>query len=394
MKKIIVLAMALLLALATISAFADNEHKSGLFTYDLKKNGTAVITGYDWNNSEGDVIIPAIIDGYSVVAIDDYAFQVESGLSSSYKKTIVTIPDSIISIGKCAFTNAGISSINIPNSLQSIGDGAFCQMFSNIRENLQFRIDPNHPNFAVVDGCLYNKTEKKLLFAPRVGVNIPIGILAIGDYVFRDTYPTSQDSGREYKLPSTLVSIGDYAFAFAGNEADYLEVEIPEGTTTIGTHAFEGFNGTIIMGTTSIKSIPDYAFYNVVSPYSFVLSNSTPIEISNPQYIESIGVYNNSLGKAFIDASCFSPSITTIPTGFNPATTELPDTITTIDSRAYTGKVVDLKLPSSITSIAEDAFPQGSTFIVEAGSYAQRWADENGFAYTVEGQGNLDWLNN
>jgi len=35
MKKIIVLAMVLLLALATMIAFADDEHKSGLFTYDL-----------------------------------------------------------------------------------------------------------------------------------------------------------------------------------------------------------------------------------------------------------------------------------------------------------------------------------------------------------------------
>ena len=389
MKKIIVLALVLLLALATIPAFADDEHKSGLFTYDLKKNGTVVITGYDWNNSKGDVIIPATIDGYSVVAIDDYAFQVESGLSSSYKKAIVTIPDSIISIGKCAFINAPISSINIPNSIQSIGDGAFCQESFQIRPFLQFRIDPNHPNFAVVDGCLYNKKEKKLLFAPKVGVNIPEGILAIGDYVFKDTYPSAVDK-EEYKLPSTLISIGDYAFADAGR-SDYPcpKLEIPKGTTTIGSHAFEGFEGTVVMDATLIKTIPDYAFYYAYLDYPF-----TPIEIANPEYIESIGVWNNTLGHAFIDASCFSPSITTIPTGFNPATSELPDTITTIESKAFIDWVDDLKLPSSITSIAEDAFPQGSTFIVEAGSYAQRWADENGFTYTVEGQGNLDWLNN
>ena len=96
----------------------------------------------------------------------------------------------------------------------------------------------------------------------------------------------------------------------------------------------------------------------------------------------------------FTDAKCFSPNIDTIPSGLNPKTKELPTTIVSIESNAFTDKVEDLILPSSINSIAEDAFPIGSSFIVESGSYAQRWADENGFAYTIEGQDNLDWLNN
>ena len=67
-----------------------------------------------------------------------------------------------------------------------------------------------------------------------------------------------------------------------------------------------------------------------------------------------------------------------------------------IKSNAYTDNVdvVDYYLPSTVKIIAVDAFPKGSTFIVDADSYAELWCSENGFGYSIEGQDNLDWLNN
>lgn len=93
------------------------------------------------------------------------------------------------------------------------------------------------------------------------------------------------------------------------------------------------------------------------------------------------------------DAVSFSRRFTEIPAGFELYVT-LPDTIKSITSNAYRHKVTDYRLPASLERIAVDAFPKGSTFIVDAGSYAELWCSENGFGYSIEGQeDDLSWLN-
>ena len=93
------------------------------------------------------------------------------------------------------------------------------------------------------------------------------------------------------------------------------------------------------------------------------------------------------------DNVSFSSKLTTIPAGFE-LTVPLPDTVTAISSYAFNSVVTDYQLSSSLTNIAVDAFPKGSTFVVDEGSYAELWCSENGFGYSIEGQDNLDWLNN
>ena len=52
-------------------------------------------------------------------------------------------------------------------------------------------------------------------------------------------------------------------------------------------------------------------------------------------------------------------------------------------------------LPESLEDIATDAFDSDCQFIVEKVSYAYRWASENAYNYTINGEEqNLDWLNN
>ena len=108
------------------------------------------ITGY---NVEGglDVVIPSMINGKKVIEIGDYAFTHSeiipttisnakkvsaSYLYSSGNKAIITplqginglgitsvvIPNTVMSIGKCAFTDNKLTEITIPSSVTNIGD--------------------------------------------------------------------------------------------------------------------------------------------------------------------------------------------------------------------------------------------------------------------------------
>lgn len=52
---------------------------------------------YNYTYYTGDVVIPQSVEGYSVTKIGDGAFAYCSGLTS------ITIPNSVISIGKSAF---------------------------------------------------------------------------------------------------------------------------------------------------------------------------------------------------------------------------------------------------------------------------------------------------
>lgn len=77
MKRILgmTLGIMLVLLLSVSVALADEEKQNGAYTYQIKGNGTAVITGYDWENHEGeDIYIPRMVDGYTVTEIGEFAF--------------------------------------------------------------------------------------------------------------------------------------------------------------------------------------------------------------------------------------------------------------------------------------------------------------------------------
>lgn len=104
--------------LSALPALADTTRTSGAFQYTLKSNGTATIVGY---TGGGDtVIIPQMLDGYTVTAIGDSAFDRKT---EKYKACSVTLPDTIKSIGAFAFRDTKVTSINLPDGLEDIGKG-------------------------------------------------------------------------------------------------------------------------------------------------------------------------------------------------------------------------------------------------------------------------------
>ena len=96
------------------------------FSYELNTDGTGVvIQGYLGKDAE--VIIPAIIKTFPVVAIGENAFK-NSNLES------IIIPDNVKSIEKYAFYGCeSLKTVIIGNGVESIGDNAFkgCKSLSD-----------------------------------------------------------------------------------------------------------------------------------------------------------------------------------------------------------------------------------------------------------------------
>ena len=86
--------------------------------YEQSSDGSYAVSGYDGSSAE--VVIASVWRGQPVTAIDSYAFNVCSGLTS------VTIPNNVANIGDYAFNDCtGLTSVTIPDSVTSIGNYAF-----------------------------------------------------------------------------------------------------------------------------------------------------------------------------------------------------------------------------------------------------------------------------
>lgn len=406
--------------LCIVPAVADGSTKrSGDFSYRVKQDGTAVITDYDFpSKSSGElkISVPALIDGYPVTEIGNSAF----AYRASGQEVRILLPEGITRIGNSAFRDLKLTALNIPDSVEEIGDGILTSS-----ANTALNISMNHPHFALMNGLLYNKQEKKLIVSTtdtlRSG-DIPEGIVSIGNYAFSGTtiYGVT--------FPSSLKEIGTFAFEnckFKGNTlfpnvqtlgrfAFHSCRPFSEADCSISFKSLEEIGEHVLdfKGYSYLKEDPFFGGY--YEEYSYIgidFGNSPITTIPDNVYTEfwhegfeiisinvksivSIGNGNDKLGPFFKSLSDFSPYLTSIPSGLYPSVNSLPNTVKRIESSAY-GKRTDFYLPSSLEYIADDAFATGSTFIVEPDSYALRWCKDNGFGYKINGETqNLDWLNN
>ena len=107
--------------LLPLLASADPVEIGGIY-YNLS-GGNASVAPNPNGKYSGSIIIPESVTyggvTYSVTSIGDRAFERCSGLTS------VEIPNSVTSIGGQAFFGAGLTSVTIPNSVKSIGTQAF-----------------------------------------------------------------------------------------------------------------------------------------------------------------------------------------------------------------------------------------------------------------------------
>ena len=165
--------------------------------------------------------------------------------------TSIEIPNSVTSIGDYAFSGcSGLTSIEIPNSVTSIGLKAFsgCSgLTSIVVESGNSVYDSRNNCNAIIE------TASNTLLAGFKNTKIPSSVTSIGNCAFFDC-----SSLTSFVIPNSVTSIGIYAFYGCSG---LTSIEIPNSVTSIGDCAFSGCSGlTSIEIPNSVTSIETYVF--------------------------------------------------------------------------------------------------------------------------------------
>jgi|GEM_PF-1165682 len=215
---------------SSLNGVLFNKDQSSILAYPSAKSGVYVIPN-------------------SVKTIGNSAFS-----NCHANLTGITIPKTVTSIGTSAFWNCnGLVTVTIPNSVNNIGDDAFavCYGLTSIA------VEEGNPSYITVDGVLFNKNQSTLILFP------------------------AKKNANSYSIPSTVTSIGRYAFA----GSTLTDIVIPSTVEKIGSSAFWGCRSLkkITYNRISVTDIDNYAFYDV---------NKTTCVLEVP--IESINLYKNA----------------------------------------------------------------------------------------------------
>ena len=304
------------------------------------------VTSIESNAFYGDGNLTSITIPNTVTSIGSWAFDDCSGLTSivvesgntnydsrgncnaiieTASNTLIAgckntvIPNTVTSIGNGAFRGCtGLTSITIPNSVTSIGNGAFrdCKgLTSMVVEYGNTFYDSRYCN-AIIE------TASNTLIAGCKNTVIPNTVTSIGDGAFIGCTGLTSIT-----IPNSVTSIGNGAFIDC---TGLKSITIPNSVTSIGSSAFWSCTGlTSISIPNGVTSIGNSTFY-----YCTGLTS-----ISIPNGVTSIG------NSAFW--ACWNLKSVTIP-----------NSVTTIGERAFEGCIglSSITIPSSVTSIKAGAF--------------------------------------
>ena len=378
LRKWLIFALCLVMAFGVFTLVACNDDPGpdpdvpeddyatpGLL-YNPIRNLEGDITGYTvglGNVEAEEIVVPKYHSGKPVVSVgidaedllhlmQDYgvaemtpslqkAFFRQYSICYSDTITKITLPDSLQSLGYGAFIgNTNLKEITVPGSVESITDYAFSQCFA--LEEVNF----------VDEGNLFYIGYRAFYDCLRLSqLELPDSVETIDDRAFERTaeFKDYGDGLQTIKLGSGLTSIGEYAFYRCYG---LTEIEIPNSVREIGEYAFSECENlkTVKIGS-GMKTIPGYLCW--ASGVETLIISDGVLKIDEQAFFGCESLTTVELGNTLeeICSAAFwaCKSIEKIV---------LPDSCTTVGSAAFElcSKLKEVTLGHDIIFIDSNAF--------------------------------------
>ncbi len=254
-----------------------------------------------------DVVIPTEYKGKPVTVIGWDSFRQCQILRS------VTIPEGITGIHFYTFFDCNnLESVHLPKSVKNFGGG----VFASCNALKEVTVDPDNPWFCSIDGVVYTKDQKKLIFYP----------------------PGKTDA--EFAIPEGCTVIDRYAFAYCEN---LKRIIVPSTVTDISYESIlfcKGLDGVFVDERNATYSSIDGNLYSKDGKRFLRLCVSAEnINLTLPE-----GVVEIADGAAY-----YSESLTAI---------HLPQSLTSIGEHSFLrcDNLTTITIPENVSFIGSGAF--------------------------------------
>jgi len=327
---------------------------------------------------------------YNIIsAVSPYSVSVSSGVSYTGDIVIPTTVShsdtlfSVTSINTNAFNgSSSLTSISIPNSVSTIGLGAFygCTGLRSIN------LDPTNQYFIFIDGILYNASHSQLIYCLTniTGkIEIPETVTTIGSAAFNGCNGITSVS-----IPNSVTSVGSQSFYNCTNLATIV---IGDSTNTgvkagisIQSNAFTGCVGLTTLSLNLPIALYNSPFQNLPSLTTLFIGNSVPIidnyifsnltgltkitlgrtNLAPTKILVYPGAFNNSLNLETLNINSnlhiqsYSYSTGTVSPFSYITTLSIGNKVDSIGSYAFAGctRLKSTVVPNTVKSIGQSAF--------------------------------------
>ena len=301
----------------------------------LDDSPNAVLCGYDNSTTQAYAAKNGL--KFESLGTSPADFEIKDGVLVKYKGAggVVTVPEGVTVLGKEAFWDSKVTKVNLPESLKEIQSHCFfnCDELSEITipagtdtistgqafaynyKLPAINVEEGNPAYTSVDGVLFTKDKKMLVF-----------------------YPDGK-SDEVYAIPEGTEEIGGSAF---GNPAALTVIEIP---STLETLPRGGADFTGISSLKEIKVSPAHKYLHTIDGILY-------------DGFDTLACYPSGYPVESLGKDDFFPGLTKIGAwAFQDAdklkTIELPEGITSAGWMCFTflDAVEEIILPASLNEI-------------------------------------------